>query len=510
MANLLRLQTSKVNTPTLGTITHEGKKIEVECETSSGRAWLAKYLHPPTEEIEGYCGFPDRNTLSTVQLHYRGEKELALSAHKLGSFVDADGPATKYLHLFHWGSASPCAGFWYDRQGNEPGFDPSVQDQILNKQFNAQNWDRDLSRVRHTYGSVSIYQDETAFSNRGVITVANFRPDFVDIPFTGLSAKEKMDKLVTALNCDPKELKLPKSWYKRKNAPTARDGYEIIHSEEPLTVDPPGRTRVFLMNSLPRDESDLLNLSRKAYSGMLRDGAFITSRLNQDVNLFKQASVFTGIVMYIRDQQEIIDIMNLDSGSKKIPSWIDEDFAFTFVMYSQMATSNEISNPFNANHILFKWYNGFEGDVSVGSGISTFTSACAMEDLMALRLANNVLHDAPDANVVATNSWATLAKLALQLAPKAVEWLGNVFGGSKSEEKEKKIVKKEAKKEVKKEMVKQGKPMKNKPQVAPPRGRSKSAPPKGSKPSVIFAKPQRNRSKSARRNGKKLYEAPLD
>lgn len=472
MANLLRLQTSKINTPTLGSIKHEGKKIEIECETASGRAWLAKYLHPPTEEIEGFCGFPDRNTLSTVQLHYRGEKELALTAHKLGDTQAADGPATKYLHMFHWGSASPCVGFWYDKEGNSPGVDPSVQSQILNKQFNAKNWDRDLSRVRHTYGSVSIYQDETAFSNRGVITVANFRPDYVDIPFTGLSAKEKLDKLASALNCDIKDIKFPKSWYKRRMPqPTARDGYEIIHTDDPLTVDPPGRTRVFMLNSIPKDESDLLNLSRKAYSGMLRDGAFVTARLNQDVNLFKQASAFTGVSMFIRDQSEIISIMNFGTDSVPIPSWMDEDFAFTFIMYSQMATSADpAQSPFNANHILYKWFNGFEGDVSVGSGIATFTAACAMEDLMALRLANNVLHDAPDANVVATNSWATLAKLALQLAPKAVEWLGNVFGGSKTEEeKEKKVVKKEVKKEVRKEVNKGPKPQprRNKPKPKP-------------------------------------------
>nr|AFR11848.1 ORF2 [Hepelivirus] len=453
MSNLLRLQTAKINTPVLGSITHEGKKIDVECETSSGRAWLAKYLHPPTEEVAGYCGYPDRNTLSTVQLHYRGEKEIPLQCHK-GDFKTPNGPANRYLHLFHWGAAAPGIGFWYDQDGNNPNFDPSVQSQILNKQYDPANWDRDLSKVRHCYGSVSIYQDETAFSNRGVITVANFRPDYIElIQPPAATAKEYITTLASKLGCDIKTLKLPREWYKPNMKPMHNEGYEVIYGprEDNLQLNPPEKTKIYIVNTIPKDESDLLNLSRKAYSGMLRDGAFVTSRLTQDVNLYKPAASYNNVNIYVRDINELMLFQAYDSQSSRIPDWADEDFAFTFVMYSQLRSGGD-QQQFSANHILFKWYNGFEGDVTTGSSLSTFTGACAMEDMMALRLANNVLHNAPDANVVATNSWATLAKLAMQLAPQAIEWLGNVFSPKKEEKKIEAKVVKQVKKEVRQDL----------------------------------------------------------
>ncbi|QHW18923.1 ORF2 [Crustacea hepe-like virus 1] len=477
MSNLLKLKTAQVNTPTLGTITHKGETIEVNCETAAGRAWLAKYLHPPSDPMPGFCGYPDRNTLSTVQLHYRGEKEIALGCHK-GDGATPLGPAAKYCHLFHWGARAPCVGVWYDATGGKPAFDPTETQWMINKQFDWKAWDRDIEKARRTYGSVSIYQDETAFSNRGVITVANFRPDWVDVE---LGPVFTVRDIANALKADHRTLKVPPSMLRSNTID--RDGYEVLEPKKTdVNLTPPYKWRIMMIHSWPRDESDLINLSRKAYSGMLREGAFITSRIAQDVNSFKQGDTFDAIALYVRDENTVHNFP-LYTDINNFGEWMDCDFAFTWVMYSQMATSQDQSTqPFTANHILYKWYNGFEVSVGLSSSLSTFQAACAMEDETALRLANNVLHEANDADTVANNSWATLARTALSLAPQAFEWLSNVFGSKKNKQKrdDKKEIKKEVKKEVKQMVKPENKQLaKPAPQPRRRRSRSKSASRKG-------------------------------
>jgi hypothetical protein len=488
MANLLKLKTAQLNTPVLGTIIHKGESIDIKCETAAGRAWLTKYLHPPTDPLPGFCGFPDRNSMSTVQLNYRGEKEIAFQCHK-GDRETPLGPATKYTQLYHWGARAPCVGVWYDKDGIKPGFDPTPSSWMINKQFEYTSWNKDIEKARRTYGSVSIYQDETAFSNRGVITVANFRPDVIDVE---VGPTTTIKDLASALKADPKTLKIPRGFVRRETLPNAveREGYEVIDMNR-LTLTPPNKYRIVVISKWPEDESDLLNLSRKAYSGMLRDGAFITSRMAQEVNMFKPGSCFNAVAIYVRDLNEIQNFPLGYPDINMVGEWMDADFAFTWVMYSQMSINTDSSAglPFNANHILHKWFNGFETSVGLGSALSTFQAACAMEDETALRVANNVLHEAADADVVATNSFATLAKLAIDLAPQAFEWLGNVFGGKKAEEK--KEIKKEVKKEIKQGMQPLARPRPRKPRMPTPRPSMQSRP-ASSKPSVKAPpKPQR-------------------
>nr|QYF50027.1 MAG: putative structural protein [Sichuan hepe-like virus 4] len=407
MSAIDNVTTASANSPVLATVKHRGGTSRIKTETASGAAWLRTYLHPPSSLENGrpgYCGFPDRNSAPTAKLHCRGQLEDRLTQAITGN------PADKFLQLFMFGLNRLNASWQFDPTGelvqsNELVSDNSTYDVVGNAV-------KDISKLRRNYGSVTIYQDETAFSNRGTITCGSFRPDIVHI--NTLSALRGL--------LDEAERRAGKQLPRlRKHIADAIKGKKKDEDWEEL--DPIGAsitsTAYILIDRMPHNASDVQNLDSKSYTGMLRDGAFIINRLAEDVNLFEPFLA------------EAINVLEISTGTvytvSTSPDWVTDQFMMTFVSYENLsANSGEIVT--SGNHIFQKWYNGYEVAPTTRSSLLPFMDDSAIEDEMALKLANNLMHSCPTADVAATNSLATLLMSAISAAPKVIEWIGNIFG----------------------------------------------------------------------------------
>lgn len=415
---LMNIKTASTNTPLLGTIEHRGEKIAVTTETSSGRAWLHKYLHPPTSTVSGYCGFPDRNNMPTACIEQKGSQEQFMSDGVVPEKDAPYAPAIKYLELITHGMARPSYGFAFGKSGSTaPFLDPNQTKTgfpSANVFYNPTNLQRDAMNVRQTYGSMTIYQDETAFSNRGTITVANFRPDIITVNGTNADMRRYVSD----------RYKIPLDKLRVVNASaTSRVGDDfVVYSKrevEPEAV----ATKNFLIviDHLPTSESEVMSLSRKAYSGMLRDGAFIINRMSQPTNNYDNAVMST--VNLLEVKTGLITTL----GPSADGNWISSNHALTFVFYNNLQEGGTAFNPIG-NHVVRKWFTGFEMQPDVGSSLACMAQECAMEDEMALKLANNVFHSYGDADVAATNGLATILTAALSAAPAAIDWIKGLFG----------------------------------------------------------------------------------
>nr|WAY16451.1 hypothetical protein [Hepelivirales sp.] len=419
---LSNLRTSATNDPILGTIKHKGENITVRTETNSGRAWLHKYLHPPTNNVEGYCGYPDRNNLPSVKMEFKGVQEVALQSYSGASPAPPAGAAARYLQLFHWGASAISTGFKFTSTGEAPGAWSLNSIDYANGLYNAtydvrKNWMSDVATARRTYGSVTIYQDETAFSNRGTITIANFRPQIIKIEHSA----------TPPLNVASRFAQVPGVTSKTK----------LVQSQQFVDVTDPDPSYaydfVMMLDDIPANETEIANISAKSTTGMLRDGAFITSRLAQDVNLFEEGTL-GHLYVYLRNKDLLLSL----SGGLN-DQWITTNFQFTWVMYSNMQPESSMPA---ANHICFKWFNGFELSPQSKSSLFAFQTPSAMEDELALKLANNVLYDYPDSGDASTNSLATILTAVATAAPAVISWLTNLFGKKEEKKVEKKIEKK--------------------------------------------------------------------
>ena len=132
--------------------------------------------------------------------------------------------------------------------------------------------------VRRTYGSMTIYQDETAFTNRGTVTIANFRPNIF-----------KIERQTPNPPPSVRFAKLPGYTNKTKYQPVEHfTDITDMQRINNLTLE----TRLYydyfiIIDNLPSSESAVMNASAKSTTRMLRDGAFITSRMAQDVTIYR-------------------------------------------------------------------------------------------------------------------------------------------------------------------------------------------------------------------------------
>jgi len=178
-------------------------------------------------------------------------------------------------------------------------------------------------------------------------------------------------------------------------------------------------TSYLIIDSVPRTANEVMNLDAKSYTGMLKDGAFIINRIAEEVNLYEP---YTDCVL------NLIELATGTITSISAHDWWTKQFMFTFVMYENLSSLTTETGTVSGNHIFQKWYNGVEIAPTIHSSMVPFAEPCAMEDDMALKLANNLMHACPAADVAATNSLGTLLSAAISVAPTVIDWIKNVFG----------------------------------------------------------------------------------
>jgi hypothetical protein len=443
--DLMRLETATNNTKD-EVLIKPTKLIPtgVSCETPAGAAWLKNYLHPPTSNVvldNAYCGYPDKSSQPSIKITAKGVEEFALHCTDVPAI-----PARKYLQLFFWGMNQQNCSWSFD---STTGNIPVLSDVILyNKTYNPSNWNKDMSVARRTFGSVSIYQDETDFSNRGTITVASYAPEFIDVVADSFALEQMQFNLLVRAKSAGDVWKFPGrlcTLVGGKHVDYISHMKSKNREDEPVLVgglDVVTNSRFIIIDTLPKTMTEVLNLSGKSYTGMLKDGAFIVNRLFQDTNLYEKA--LPTVLNLIETSTGVVTTIANPVGGE----WVSSNFMMTWVLMENLYA--EAGN--SANHVLYKFFNGFETIPELHSSLNAFTTPCAMEDSLAQRIASNVLHKAPDADVVASNSLGTILSAALSAAPQVIKWLGNVTGSVKKEEKTKVESKQKVEKHVNNEL----------------------------------------------------------
>jgi hypothetical protein len=296
-----------------------------------------------------------------------------------------------------------------------------------NSTYNPDNLESDCSSIRKSFGSLTIYQDETALSNRGIITSSKVRPDWIEITGAEAVLRDTLIKFATRGTQLKAEEVTFHGFDDALGGKIVRNGPFKGALNLGATVS---NIRVMVLAKMPNSSNDVLNLSPKSVTGMLRDGGYVVTNTIQPVNEFENVTA-TGnadfgyaYVLYDRSKAAFTAISGPTASS---PEYISKSFSVSFIWLGNMFNASAAALGTAGNSVVLKNYDGFEISPQVGSSLQPFMNPCALRDDVALKLVQQVQHAAPDMLPAAANSWGALLSAAAAAAPAVIDWFSNVF-----------------------------------------------------------------------------------
>ena len=147
-------------------------------ETAAGKAWLEKYLHPPSVQKPAFVATPDNNISPVTTLNFETVNNIPLTA-TIGS-----GSTSRTLNLtdafFLQTTGARVVSYVFVRS---PGYNSGNWFQhpqtpaITNDSYDfVNNWGSDVSMQRLSYKSCTYYLNATSFNDQGTVTIAQARP----------------------------------------------------------------------------------------------------------------------------------------------------------------------------------------------------------------------------------------------------------------------------------------------------------------------------------------------
>jgi len=487
------------------------KGVDICCQTPEGAAFVKKYTHPPSVMPDEYRGVPDASAPNVVCIETKGENQVApiISFPASTTTTIQVNPSTM-LFLHPSGSKVATYNFMQVTVAGNTGYTQPLNYTALastypavsnitapscnNSGYNWANFTTDIAMVRNTYKSETLYLNATDFNNQGQITTAKFKPNIIAVNNAAAlfeshaNDRASLRSLYTALGM---KVPLPKI--------SDEDGYEVIRSNvksstfgfgiQCLQVSPVSSITAitsmynspnFLLSGvLPTNSSQVINLSPKGSTRMLREGAFVVHQnINPTANwsevspegafegtlpappngvyvslirtnigntflyapLFSDGSVAGGALAYWYAQA-------FDT------PWNNLDWAITICEGITVPTTVGTTLS-SVPYVSIKSFSGFEAQPQFTSSLQPFQNMLPKPDPAALQMAAGIFHDRPDALPAAANDFGSIATAIGAFIPTAISWLKDLFGnGSKAfnESKPQPAPKNEVARKVKKE-----------------------------------------------------------
>jgi len=369
---------------------------------AASKDYAMKYLHPPTPKGPNYAGIPDNNNSPSAHLEYR-------LTHSSGQGIAA-GTGVDLIYLVAPGMSNllfqatqyPLAAGTSNRWTCEP----------LAPAPGTTNWGqynnylslRDvstLSSARMAYRSTTFYLNTNDLTNKGTVTVGNFRPNVET--FTnmtqfriGMAHCKNIGKF-----CD----EVQKNW-ELLNC-KSKDAYEIVHSKaDPFPYVPIGQMiQVVKLGDALISEQQVQQLSPNSVTWLAREGAFVRTFFSQPTANYKTLNTSfnaSGANNYFLTCYEYNDpfgtpfvqyFLTDPSADPGLPTNACKEFAWFDNMWSYVFFKG--LDP--ASMVTMKTIVGYEAQPLVGSMMATQMKSSALPDNQCLESLSSIVHVAPDA-----------------------------------------------------------------------------------------------------------------
>jgi hypothetical protein len=405
--------------------------MSINTETPSGKAWVEKYLHPPSVPRATYAGIPDMNMSPVTSLQFE-------TVNNIPTVFVIDGvirQATEIFFLQTTGALVVAYVFVRSPDYNNNGWVQHPQyPAIVNDSYNFHdNWGADVSMQRLAYKSCTYFLNATAFNDQGTVTIAQARPQFFvfSSPLIPPAADTDYD--------------FPKQ-------PSRRVGGEFDYNAQILEmgdISGPG----FIGDYVPSTPTQIQQSSPKAVTHMAREGAFVTQHWSQPTNRFwnnpglENGSDADLVQTWIRFTQSdhsehtvrLYSKMN-SAGHSPEPNLgnaadtVWTDFTIAYVYFSGLSVSSGPAGLSNA-YITVKSAYCVEVQPHAKSSFVFFQNSAPVPDDRAIHIAAAVTHQVPDGFPASANGFASILGLVANYAPKVITWLGNAFKSNAPAEK---------------------------------------------------------------------------
>jgi hypothetical protein len=409
----------------------------LKSNTDGGKAWLEKYLHPPSAKRSSYAGYPDMNGINAVHMEHRLVDEVAIpvdptNANTLGA-----------VYLYTPGLLYPCFRFpWAADDAVKPNFYQNVV--LKNNQWTQQTVLQNFAKVRTAYSSITCELDATNFNNTGTIYGAqqNFSVSLSSMPYTLLKYAKTSPEIIPMLE---KEFNLVEGTLKSFVTAFELQHFTLTESsglmiprellirdiqlpEDKLNKD--SNVRFFNESVIDlvslgkhiKSPSDITMASISFYQSALLEGTYSPLRINQPINSWRniqsgdlaESGVFTSKLCYKGFTNLVIvngvttEILYLPTdgvGGSLITDIPYGDFSF-YLFGIKNGTSTVSLLPAN---LRLKAILGFEFAAMPGSAFNSFLTAPPIFDREALDQGALITNERKDAYPASFNAKSKIA-----------------------------------------------------------------------------------------------------
>lgn len=422
----------------------------IPSETAAGKAWLEKYLHPPSVQKSSFVSTPDNNISPVTTLNFETINNIPITGVISGTtynfsdvfFLQTTGArVVSYIFV-----RTPFynSGEWFQH----PQY-PA----IINDSYDfLHNWGADVSMQRMSYKSCTYYLNATAFNDQGTITIAQSRPAFYAFQSSTIPPTQRLsDDFLNTTEV-----------FRRDNAEFDYNGIVLDMGD----VSGAGVSGEFV----PATPTQVQQSNPKAVTHLARLGAFVPQHWSQPTNRFYNNSD-TGNGSEVDLCQPFIRFITADKSEHTIRLFcknkpdgtipeptldncgdtVWSDFTVAYVYFSALSIPSAIGQQIVAPaFITVKSVYGIEVQPHVKSAFVFFQQTPPVPDDKAIHIAAGIVHQKPDGYPSSANDFGSILSLVSTFAPKVIGWLSNAFGTKKEEAKiEKKVEKKIEKKKPK-------------------------------------------------------------
>jgi len=401
--------------------------VSLPTETAPGRAWVEKYLHPPSVQRSAFVATPDNNISPVTTLSFETVNNIPLVG-SIGTppvivnfseimFLQTTG--ARVVSYVFVRSPTFGAGQWFQH----PQFPAIINDSY---DFVA-NWGADVSLSRLSYKSCTYYLNSTAFNDQGTVTIAQARPAI----FVSSLA------LIPPMEDQRLEMR-------------SRLGNEAEYNTQVLDVGDVSGQGVGGAY-VPASPTQLQQSNPKAVTHLARDGAFVPQHWSQPINKFyvvpdigngseqdllqcyirytDSAHAEHAIPLYVKmaPNGTIPAVRTLENSGDT--TWTD--FTIAYVYFSGLSII-PATVPISNAYITVKSLYGVEIQPCVRSSFVFFQQTPPIPDDRAIHVAAAIVHQKPDGFPAAANDLGSILALAATYAPKVISWLSNAFAGPKA------------------------------------------------------------------------------
>jgi len=384
-------------------------------QTEGGKAWLAKYIHPPSARPSNYNGYPDRSTNPSVHLEYRltGERTPILPTNQPDVFSEIRLHSPGFFNpIYHASKATPF---------EDNVFIPCIK----NEQVTIAEATRNFSRGRLSYMSSTYELDATAFNNTGMCYAAQIQPTVTEVsvlPFVATyindhlsdpeapnfaqKTKRLFDFIVSTCRMKHHNALKLRAMVGAVTRNADRFDWDLI-TEAHNFGSIPFTTTIIQIVALGRvitQATDITMTSPKAYTGRSTEGAFMVQQVTDDINNWckVQPGYIAGGVVQLNSLPICAYSQNWLSGInyvEKVEFFGDQattdltwgDWSWGIVGFTNLSEQNA-----NAC-IAHKVVQGWEFNVLPGGLMNTFTTSPALLDTEALDNGTRIMQARLDA-----------------------------------------------------------------------------------------------------------------